>query len=44
MLTTMYEPPEMMSLPKLPKNSSWSNSRPRLNSSRMSPKIAMSSM
>ena len=44
LLMTMYEPPETISLPKLPKNSSWSNSSPRLNRSRISPKIAISSM
>ena len=44
MLMSTYEPPEMMSFPALPKNSSWSNSSPRLNSRRIRPKTAISSM
>ena len=43
-LMAMRMPPDSNSEPALPKNSSWSNSRPRLNSSRMSPNTAMSSM
>ena len=43
-LIAMRVPPEMISTRALPKNSSWSNSSPRLKSRKMRPKIAMNVM
>ena len=43
MLIAMRVPPESSSAFALPKNSSWSNSSPRLNSRKISPKVATSS-
>jgi len=43
-LISTQEPPEIRRVLALPKNSSWSNSSPRLNSSSTSPKTAISSI